>query len=211
MYDKERIITAYIEFYNKNKRFPEDATEFANYLGSEAFDFLKSFNPLVSLKAFIWEEYFDKALNQCQQDPNFESYACREVYLSILYNLVNVLNERREMNKAMISFTKSLPSFPKELKKMKVNATAFYKEMISAGQSSGEIASRPLVDYQYNKWCWYGTIFVVFFWIKDTSEQNEQTDVAIEKVAHLIFDILNPNAVDSSIEFFTFLFKQGFK
>ena len=211
MFDKERLINSYIEFYDKHQRFPEDANEFAVFLGNDDFDFLKSFNPLVSLKAFIWEEYFDKALKRCQEDSGFEEYACREIYLSVLYNMVGLLNEQSEMNKAMISFTKSLPSYPKELKKVKSSASDFYKEMISTGQQSGEIADRALVNYQYNTWCWYGTLFIIFFWSKDSSENSEQTDVAIEKVAHFIFDILNPNAMDSSIEFFSFLFKQGFK
>ncbi len=211
MIDKEKLIQSYIEFYEKNNRFPEDAQEFSNFLGHEDLDFLKAFNPLISLRSFIWEGYFDKALLRSQEDPGFQEYACREVFLSVLYSIISVLNEQKEMNKAMISFSKSLPSAPKELKRMKTTANNFYKEMINAGQQSGEIADRTLVNFQYNKWCWYGTLFIVFFWHKDGSEQSEQTDVAIEKVTHLIFDILNPNAMDSSLEFFSFLFKQGFK
>jgi hypothetical protein len=211
MLDKESLIESYLKFYDDKGRFPEDATEFAAYLGLEEVDFLKSFNPLSSLEAFIWADYFETALTRSQEDQNFEQYSSREIYLSILYNFVGILNENATRNRAMISFSKSLPSSPKQLSRVKTLADAFFKEMIAAGESSGEIASRELVNYQYSKWCWFGLLFVTFFWKKDESEQSEQTDVAIEKVAHLIFDLLNPNALDSSLQFFSFLFKQGFK
>ncbi len=211
MLDKESLIESYLNFYDDKSRFPEDATEFATYLGLEEIDFLKSFNPLSSLEAFIWSDYFETALQRSQEDSNFDEYSSREIYLSLMYNIIGVLNEHPERNRAMISFTKSLPSSPKQLSRLKTAADAFFKEMIAAGSASGEIASRTLVNYQYAKWCWYGLLFVIFFWKKDESEQSEQTDVAIEKVAHLIFDLLNPNAIDSSLQFFTFLFKQGFK
>lgn len=211
MLSKEELIESYKAFYQQHDRVPNSTEEFENYLGNDSMETLQSFNPLLTLRTHIWESYFFKALERCQADPQFEHYACREIYLSMLYNIVGVLNEEAKLNKEMISFNKSLPSIPKELKRMKAAAADFYKQMISAGQNSGEIADRNLVNFQYNKWCWYGTLFVIFFWKKDSSEHSEQTDVAIEKVAHLIFDILNPNALDSSLEFFTFLFKQGFK
>jgi hypothetical protein len=208
---KRELIDKYIEFYKTFGRFPKDAMEFATYLEVEDNEFLKSFDPLADIVAYIWEGYFDKALEQCQGDPAFESYSCREIYLSLLYNVVAVANEEGEMNRKMVNFTHSLPSAPKELKRFKANAASFFREMISAGQVSGEIADRPLVNFQYNQWAWWGLLFVLFFWKNDKSKDNESTDVAIEKTAHLIFDMLNPNAMDSSIQFFTFLFKEGFK
>ena len=211
MFDKERIIESYIEFYQSNGKFPEDAEEFSRYLGLPESEFLRSFNPLSSLESYIWEKYFDRALEASQKDPAFDTYASREIYLSLLYNLIQVLNEDAQMNKDMISFRKSLPSFPKELKLLKKSADDFFAQMIGAGMETGEIASRSLVEYQYKRWCWGGLLFVIFFWQKDSSENGESTDVAIEKMAHLIFDMLNPNALDSSIEFFSFLFKQGFR
>ena len=121
------------------------------------------------------------------------------------------MDENSEMNRDMISFSRSLPYVPKELKKLKASAEQFFAALIESGQQTGEIASRPLVDFQYKKWCWWGLLFIIYFWKNDSSDQHDSTDVAIEKVAHLVFDMLNPNAMDSSLEFFTFLFKQGFK
>ena len=211
MLDKESLIESYIKFYEDKGKFPEDAIEFSNYIGKEEGAFLGSFNPLNGLEAFVWEQYFETALQRCQEDPNFENYACREIYLSLLYNFIGVLNEAPKMNREMISFSKSLPSSPKQLKKVKTASKDFFKEMINAGMSSGEIADRALVQFQYNRWCWWGLLFTTFFWKNDDSENNEQTDIAVEKTAHLIFDLLNPNALDSSLQFFTFLFKQGIK
>lgn len=211
MFDKEQLIESYKEFYGKNGRFPEDAEEFARYLGLEDASFLRSFNPLNTLEVYIWEQYFDAALKRSQAEPSFSEYASREVYLSLLFNVVGLLSEDAEMNRDMVSFSASLPSSPKELKLFKRSAEAFFSSLIEAGKSSGEIASRPLVEFQYKKWCWWGLLFIVYFWKNDDSRDGEQTDVAVEKTAHMVFDMLNPNALDSSLEFFSFLFKKGFK
>ena len=208
---KEEMIGKYLEFYQEFGRFPKDAAEFTTFIGVGNNDFLKSFNPMADLAAYVWEGYFDKALTASQADPSFENYSCREIYLSILYSLIAVLNEAAEMNREMISFTRSLPSVPKELKRMRASAGDFFQEMIEAGQQTGEIADRPIVNFQYKRWTWWGMLFIVFFWKNDQSSDNESTDVAIDKVAHLVFDMLNPNALDSSLQFFTFLFKEGFK
>jgi len=211
MLDRDTLISQYVEFYERYDRFPEDAEEFTSHLGLEDNEFLRSFNPMGSLVAYIWEKYFDEALEACQQDPEFENYSSREIYLSLFYSLIRKLDENGPMNREMISFTRSLPSVPRELKLLKRSAESFFDQMIKAGQETGEVASRPLVNFQYKKWCWWGLLFIIFFWRNDDSEQSDSTDVAIEKVAHLVFDMLNPNAMDSSLEFFSFLFKQGFK
>jgi hypothetical protein len=211
MIGKEELIEKYLDFYSQFGRFPKDAAEFTSYLGVEDNDFLKSFNPLASVAAYVWEGYFDRALKLSQADPSFESYSCREIYLSILYNLVAVFNEQAEMNRKMISFSSSLPSVPKELKRLKTTAEDFLAEMIQTGQHTGEIADRPFVNLQYKRFAWWGVLFIIFFWKNDKSSDGESTDVAIEKTAHLLFDMLNPNAMDSSIQFFSFLFKEGFK
>lgn len=211
MTDKQALIDQYTGFYRKFGRFPKDAAEFAQYLGLENNEFLKSFNPLATLAAYIWEGYFDTARERSQADPAFENYSCREIYLSLLYNLVAVINEEADMNRSMFSFAAALPSAPKELKRLKTTAGDYLAEMIAAGQRSGEIADRTLVNSQYKRWTWWGMLFVIYFWKNDDSADGESTDVAIEKTAHLIFDILNPNAMDSTIQFFTFLFKEGMK
>lgn len=211
MSDKQALMDRFLAFYEQFGRIPRDAGEFATYLGDAHPDFSKDFGALTDIEAFIWDKYFEKALVTSQSDPSFESYSCREIYLSLLYSLIGVLNEQPSMNKAMLSMSSNLPSAPKELNDMKSSAIAFFDELIQAGQATGEIADRAFVNSQYKKWCWMGMLFIVTFWKNDDSVDNEATDVAIDKIAHLLFDMLNPNAMDSSMEFFSFLFKQGFK
>lgn len=201
----------YVAFYEEYGRFPDTPAEFAGYLGLDDESDWNSIKPLTAVSALLWERYFDHALEESRKDPSFASYSCREVYLSLLYNLVGEWNRAPDMNRAMLFFGRSLPSAPAVLKRLRSSAQDFFGEMISAGQSTGEIADRPVVNYQYKKWCWWGLLFTLYFWHKDSSEMHEQTDVAIERAAHFIFDLLNPNALDSSIEFFSFLFKQGMK
>jgi hypothetical protein len=53
---------------------------------------------------------------------------------------------------------------------------------------------------------WWQMQFLLRFWAKDTSNEFERTDAAIEKAVNLSFDVLGKNLVDSTFDFVKFTF-----
>lgn len=50
-------------------------------------------------------------------------------------------------------------------------------------------------------------MFVVDYWIKDTSSGFEQTDAAIEKAVNLSFELLSESTLDRALDFVKFLWQ----
>lgn len=57
---------------------------------------------------------------------------------------------------------------------------------------------------------WLQFIFLLKFWIEDTSSGFEKTDMAIEKSVRTVFDLFDSTPVDSVIDFGKFLWKEKF-
>ncbi|MFN9518224.1 MAG: TetR/AcrR family transcriptional regulator, partial [Bacteroidota bacterium] len=54
---------------------------------------------------------------------------------------------------------------------------------------------------------WANLLFVMGFWLKDSSNAFEKTDEAIERSVNLAFDLMGRSPLDSMIEFGKFLFQ----
>jgi hypothetical protein len=50
-------------------------------------------------------------------------------------------------------------------------------------------------------------LFILNFWVKDPSQQFEQTDVAIEKAVNTSFDLIGKTPLDTIFDFAKFLFQ----
>jgi len=51
-------------------------------------------------------------------------------------------------------------------------------------------------------------LFLLQFWINDSSAGFEKTDAAIEKSVKTVFDLFDTNTIDSVIDFGKFLWKE---
>ena len=53
---------------------------------------------------------------------------------------------------------------------------------------------------------WVQALFVLGYWINDSSDRFEMTDAAIEKAVQLSFQLIGSNTVDSLLDFGKFMF-----
>ena len=70
---------------------------------------------------------------------------------------------------------------------------------VEAGEILGteEIANRMLITDKYKYLLWYQPVSIIKFWIKDESENFENTDALIEKTVNFSFDLMRSNGIDS--------------
>jgi hypothetical protein len=86
---------------------------------------------------------------------------------------------------------------------------AFYKyaeELIREGYQTKEIKERKYISDQYVHGFWVQALFVLRYWITDTSDKFEMTDAAIEKAVHLSFQLIGENTIDGLLDFGKFMF-----
>lgn len=154
-----------------------------------------------------WKDYADQALQICTEDPSFGGYTAREKLLAYCYTLLQEMKPDREAIKAywqnwlQLMRSEEFASFRKAFHD-------FSEILIQEGVERGEIQPRFFISGMYPELLWAALLGIITFWVNDKSENTEQTDVAVEKLVHLAFDAIAPNAVDSALDVLQFLMKQ---
>jgi hypothetical protein len=152
----------------------------------------------------------EKSIKICVEDEAFESYLAREKTLAFVFTLLQQLDKEKDTNPALqTSSVKFLTS--DDIKESKKVFKDFFSNIIDEGIQTGEILSRPFLTKYYADIIWAGILQVILFRKNDQSKQYEQTDVMVEKTIHFFFDLLSPGALDSGIEWASFLIKRNIK
>jgi hypothetical protein len=69
--------------------------------------------------------------------------------------------------------------------------------LVLEGISSEEIANRQLIVDKYKYMMWIQPVSIFKFWVRDGSENFEDTDALIEKAVNFSFDLMRSNGMDS--------------
>jgi len=194
---------AYRQFVLENQRLPKQVQD----LDSATSEL--SYGSLPNLVQELWQSYAEQTLQACATDPSFEQYTAREKMLAYCYTLLEVVRGDREMIKLQV---RQIPDLLRngQYSGFKQEFRSFTDILTEEGVQRGEIQLRPFVSNLYPGIFWTAVIAIIGFWLNDTSEQTEQTDVAVEKIVHLVFDTIAPGAVDSAFDLAQFLIKQRF-
>lgn len=205
---KQRIVKAYKEFVLLNGHEPPSIFSFCKDLDIEEAEFYDHFNDFSQVAGSFWSETFIEIKKMLTNDTEFDSFSVREKLLSFYYAFFEELKKNRSY--ALLSFKDSTSLLKKEARHLSSLIKEFKewsKELVSEGINNDEIASRIKISDTYDNLFWVQYLFLINFWIKDTSKGFEKTDIAIEKSVHFSFDLIERNALDSAIDFGKFLFQ----
>ncbi|MGB6034972.1 MAG: TetR family transcriptional regulator C-terminal domain-containing protein [Cryomorphaceae bacterium] len=203
----KHIIDAYLKFVLTEGKQPPSVFKFADDLGISEADFYSHFSSFESIEKGIWEGLMAETLQAIEKDSNYESFNAREKLLSFYYTHLEVLKGKRSFIMLRWSGLKETMKTPDALKPYKEHFLKFAKRIIVEGINGDEIKERSFISDRYNQAFWLQLVFVIDFWVKDTSADFEQTDAAIEKAVNLSFELLSESTLDRAIDFVKFLWQ----
>lgn len=193
------VVNSYKKYVLEHHQLPRSI----NDLSVEA----TTISSIKEIESHIWKKYASDTFKQCVSDPSFGEYIAREKMLAYVYTLIHNIQDDDIQIKLQFPATykwwtnKLLSDFKQEF-------LSFVTLLIEEGQNRGEIEKRIYLNRFYPELFWNALLSILSFWINDKSTQKEQTDVAVEKWVHLLFDTLAPNAIDSAIDLVQFVIKQ---
>ena len=204
---KEKIIQAYIDQVVSNGKKPVTVFKFCKEIGikeSEFYDVAGSFHELENQ---IWASLMDRTIAAVSADQQFENFSAREKMLALYFTLLEILKENRSFAVMTAGISLSPVQFPACLKGFKSSFENFVSEIIGSGKSSGEVATRPMLDNRYPQIFWIHLMLVMQFWISDSSPSFEQSDAFVEKSVNLAFDLIGKGALDTAIDLAKFVYQ----
>lgn len=148
---------------------------------------------------------FQTTLKRLADAPEFAQYSAREQALALYFTWLDTLTPHKELLRLWDQET--FPGFtPTYLHTVTEPFEAFVVDLVLAGQQTGEIAQRRFIQDQYPNTFWLQTRFLIHQWLQDDTTEGTQTDAAVEKTVNFCFDMLNPNLLDSGLDFLKFVF-----
>lgn len=206
---QEKIQDAYMDYVLTHGQEPHSVYIFCKNLEIKESDFYEHYTSFTAIGMEIWESLFKQTKEKIENQDVWSTYTIREKFLSFYFSFCELIKSFRSY--IAFSFKPGIPGIKESpmLGPLKKSFLQFSDSLIMEGLDSGEILDRKFFTDRYRDGLWIQFLFIVQFWIKDTSLGFEKTDGAIEKGVNLGFDLMARSPLDSLIDYGRFLARNG--
>jgi hypothetical protein len=202
------IITLYMNDVLEINEEPKNAYLFCRKHEIEESDFYSFFGSLEAIKQAIWVKFFENTVAAIEKEKGFESYTDKNKLLTLYFTLFEILT----LNRSYVLFSlKENEEGLKNLKNLKVFRNHFKEYIVDKVKSKpsepfGKVAK--VTEPVFSEGAWLQFLFIMKFWMDDTSKGFEKTDVLIEKSISTVVDLLDTKPLESLFDLGKFLWKE---
>jgi len=204
----DAIISLYMDYVLSNNAEPKNVFSFCKEHKMEETEFYKFFGSLDGLRQEIWIKFFENAEASIKKDEAFESYSDKNKLLTLYFTLFEILT----LNRSYVLFSlKENKEGLKNLKSLKQFRNHFKDFIVSIIDENENIVSdriSKITKPVFAEGAWIQFLFLLKFWMDDTSVGFEKTDVLIEKSVNTVVDLLDTKPLESLFDLGKFLWKE---
>jgi len=189
---------------------PKNIYTFCTKHNIDESQFYSFFGSFESLKETIWLKFFENAIAAMSKDSKIESYSNKEKLLTLYFTLFEILTLNRTF---VLFYLKENKEGLKNLKSLKQFRNHFKEYIVSIINSNETIVSErinKITEPVFSEGAWIQFLFLLKFWIDDTSKSFEKTDVLIEKSVNTVVDLLDTKQLENLFDLGKFLWKEKF-
>ena len=207
--EKLAIITAFMTYSLENDHYPKSVYKFCKENEMEEKTFYKFFGSLDGIKETIWESFYQNAMTLLQKDENFEMAKPKEKLLSFYFTFFEVLLLNRSYVLFALSGDQKMMTMKGQLSSIRKIFKGYASELIEDGNIDKPfyLQHPPKI---FSEAAWVQLVFLLKFWMEDSSPDFEKTDQAIEKSVQTAFDVFDNTPLSALVDFGKFLWKEKF-
>ncbi|WP_375238896.1 TetR family transcriptional regulator C-terminal domain-containing protein [Aurantibacter sp.] len=201
----------YMDYVLEHNEQPKTIYAFAKYNNFEESKFYQHFASFDALEKKIFKAFYDNTIIALQHSEDYPNFEPRDKLLSFYFTffenltanrsyVIYALQQHKNSLKSLQSLGSLKSSFAHYIKNLNI-------ELIEVKQDTLEkIQNRGLTET-----AWLQLLITIKFWLDDSSNSFEKTDIFIEKSVNTSFDMLNVAPLKSLIDFGKFIFKEKIK
>jgi hypothetical protein len=207
-FDDDQIITLYMNAVLESNHSPKNIFLFCKENGIEEADFYCHFSSFDHLKQEIWLKFFENAVDTIQKEESFAKYTDKNKLLTLYFTLFEILTLNRSY--LLFSLKEHHEGFKnwKDLKLFRNHFKEFIVTIIEANPKEGFLKLEKFTKPVFSEGAWIQFLFILKFWLDDTSKSFEKTDMIIEKSVNTVVDLLDTKPLESVIDLGKFLWKE---
>lgn len=210
-FSKLDILTKYMDFVIEHQKKPKDVEAFCETVNIENSDFYKKFKSLKKVEKAIFKELFKNSIEVLNESEEFLSFDKKNKLISLYFTFFENLTLNKEfviiILKGCKNQLKSLGAFS-DLKKSFI---AFI-DNLEISESMISIDGLDKIQRKFvNESAWVQLYLTIQFWLDDSSESFEKTDILIEKSLNTYFELLENKFLKNAFDLTKFIYKEKFQ
>lgn len=206
--NENQLISRYMQAVLESNETPKNVFSFCKQQELDETEFYAHFNSLDALRQNIWVKFFENAVNTIEKEPDFAGYSDKNKLLTLFFTLFEILTLNRSYvsfalveNKAGLKNLESLKQFRQEFKK-------YIEQVVISPQTGSFEKVAKATEKVYAEGAWIQFMFLLKFWLDDTSKGFEKTDILIEKSVNTVVDLADTKPLESLFDLGKFLWKE---
>lgn len=205
------IITFYMDYVVEHASNPGSVEDFAQLHQFDDVIFYNHFTSFKDLERAIYNVLFENSLTILKQSPEYYSFSKKDKLLSFYYTFFENLAINQEFIKL------NLKGFENQLKALSVfslfksSFIAFIDELNLETFNLNVDSIESIQKKTIKESAWIQFLFTMKFWLDDTSQDFEKTDVFIEKSINTSFELLETKSLHNIIDLAKFLYQEKMK
>lgn len=206
--DDNHIIGLYMDYVLENNYVPKNIYIFCKENEVDEADFYSNFGSLDAVKQSIWEKFFENAIHTIEKDNAYTSYTDKDKLLTLFFTLFEILTLNRSYVLYALKENKEGLKNIKDLKGIRTHFKDFINTNVNSDTSVAVGNLGKITKPIYAEGAWIQFLFILKFWLEDTSKGFEKTDIIIEKSVNTAVDLLNTKPLESLIDLGKFLWNE---
>ena len=206
--DDLAIVSLYMNEVLEKNEAPKNVYLFCKSNQIEEADFYSFFNSLDAIKEAIWVKFFENAIDALYKDANYAGYENRNKLLSLYFTFFEILTMNRTYVYYALKDNKEGLKNLQQLRELRNQFKDYIVTIMKANESEKEKKVSRLTQPVFSEGAWFQFLFILKFWVDDTSKGFEKTDIMIEKAVKATFDILDTTPLESLFDLGKFIWKE---
>ncbi|NMH24124.1 TetR family transcriptional regulator C-terminal domain-containing protein [Flavobacterium solisilvae] len=204
------IIEKFMNDVLQENQEPKNVYVFCQKHAIEESEFYSFFGSLDSLKQSIWLKFFENTTQTIIQDSKFSEYSNKNKLLTLYFTFFEVLTLNRTYILFYFKDKKEGLSNLSNLKSLRTEFKKFIEENCSRKENIISEKFTKVTQSAYAEGAWMQFLFLLKFWLDDTSKGFEKTDVLIEKSVNTVMDLMETKHLENIVDLGKFLWKEKF-
>ncbi len=208
MIDDNFIISKYMDVVLEKNEAPKNVFSFCKEHKINETEFYTFFGSLDALRQEIWVKFLENALSTIENDESFSTYSDKNKLLTLYFTLFEILTLNRSYVVFALKENKEGLKNLKSLKQFRNHFKDFIVTIIETENSEMKEKLAKVTKPIFAEGAWIQFLFLLKFWMDDTSKGFEKTDVLIEKSVNTVVDLLDTKPLESLFDLGKFLWKE---
>ncbi|WP_036384226.1 TetR family transcriptional regulator C-terminal domain-containing protein [Muricauda sp. MAR_2010_75] len=205
---KQQIISWFMEYVLEHDQEPTSIYKFCKTYNLDESSLYEHFGSFSSIKSSIFSTFLGNTLELLHEDETYKTSSARNQLLSFYFTFFEILTANRSYVVLTLQNRKHALDNLKTLQKLREDFKKYVDGLDIKTMDLKQERMEKMQRKAISESAWGQLLFILKFWLDDSSPSFEKTDILIEKTVNSSFDVLEATPLQSLVDLGKFIFKE---